>query len=95
MQVTFNISQPVNSRVVSVQVLCRECESPIYKPLNSDEYYRIALPIYLFKRDEMKALESKRNLNSDEEIEVNIIGRYLSKKSPLSVDIEERIKILK
>jgi 5'-nucleotidase len=46
-QVTFDLSKPVMSRVIEVAVRCAECRVPEYEPLDLEKWYRIALYSYL------------------------------------------------
>lgn len=46
-QVTFDLSQPLMSRVVTVKVRCAECRVPEYEPLDPEKWYRISLCSFL------------------------------------------------
>lgn len=41
LKVVYNVTRPVNERVVSVHVLCQKCLEPRYEPLETDKFYRI------------------------------------------------------
>lgn len=41
LKVVFNVTKPVNERVVSVDALCQQCLEPHYEPLNPNKYYRV------------------------------------------------------
>lgn len=47
LQVVYNLNKTVGSRVVSVDVLCADCEVPEYQPLQLDQTYGVVLPQYL------------------------------------------------
>lgn len=47
LRVVYNVTKPVNSRVVSVEVLSTDAVKPIYKPLNETENYRIIVASFL------------------------------------------------
>lgn len=47
LRVVYNVTKPVKSRVVSVEVLSTDALKPIYKPLNETENYRIIVASFL------------------------------------------------
>lgn len=47
LKVVYNVSMPVNSRVVSVDVLCNKCLVPTYLPLDDTEKYRLVVGSFL------------------------------------------------
>lgn len=47
LKIVYNISRPVNERVLAVDVLCRKCLSPLYEPLDLTKYYRIITQTFL------------------------------------------------
>ena len=49
MKVVFDLSQPVNSRVKSLHVLCKQCRVPRYVPIEMEEVYKVAVPTYIAK----------------------------------------------
>lgn len=48
-QVTYDISRPPNSRVVSVQVQCTACRIPTYSKLQENITYNILINNFLAK----------------------------------------------
>lgn len=49
LKVVYNVTQPINQRVVSVDVLCQECLEPRYERLQPNKYYRIIGQNFLAK----------------------------------------------
>ncbi|XP_030377933.1 apyrase isoform X2 [Scaptodrosophila lebanonensis] len=49
LKVTYDYSKPVNSRVVTVEARCADCEVPRYEPLDTSKLYRVAMPDFLQK----------------------------------------------
>lgn len=47
MKLVLNVTNPVDHRVVSVDVLCRKCEVPTYSPLDLTETYRVVVGSYM------------------------------------------------
>lgn len=95
LKITYDKSRPVNSRVVSVEILCRKCEKPTFKPLQAEEWYRIASPFYFSQGgDGFNQLKNKRNYNMGDKFDVDVIQEYLKKKNPLQVDKDGRIRLI-
>lgn len=46
-KVVYNVSQPVNHRVVSVLIRCQKCLEPHYEPLDEAKYYRVITQDYI------------------------------------------------
>lgn len=47
MKVVIDLTRPIDSRVVSVKVLCRKCTTPEYLPLDPTKTYRVIVGGYL------------------------------------------------
>lgn len=45
--VEYDLSRPVNQRVVSLAMLCTECRVPKYEPLDPEKTYTVVLPSYI------------------------------------------------
>lgn len=43
----YNVTNPINQRVVSVNVLCNKCDVPKYLPLDTTQMYRIIVQSHL------------------------------------------------
>lgn len=47
MKVVFNATQPIGSRVVSVDILCNKCAVPVFEPLVRTQMYRLIVGSFL------------------------------------------------
>lgn len=47
MHVTYNMKNPVGSRVHSVMIQCSECKVPKYEPINPAKHYTLITVKYL------------------------------------------------
>lgn len=47
MHVTYNMKNPVGSRVQSVEVRCADCHVPVFEPINPDKQYTVILSKYI------------------------------------------------
>lgn len=45
--VVYDLSRKPGDRVVKLDVLCTRCREPSYKPLRTDEVYKVVLPSFL------------------------------------------------
>lgn len=80
---------------MSVEILCRKCENIAYKPLDPEEWYRIAAPWYLTRGGSgFYMFKNNRNHQTGDKIDVDVIGQYLTKKSPLLVETDGRTKFV-
>lgn len=43
----YDLSKPVNQRVVSVSMLCTECRVPKYEPLDPEKTYTVVMSSYM------------------------------------------------
>ena len=91
----MDLSKPVNERIVSLKVLCRECDIPSYENIEMEKYYRIAINSFLVSGGDGFAVisENIRNLTVGE-VDINIFSRYVQKYSPIITGINDRITII-
>lgn len=91
----MDLSQPVNERIVSLKVLCRECDIPTYENIEMEEYYRIAINSFLVSGGDGYAIisENIRNHNVGE-VDIDVFSRYMQKYSPIITGINDRITII-
>ena len=85
MRIVFNVTEPVNHRVVSIDVLCRHCEVPSYEPLNPDLWYRMIVPSFIGAGGNgyIAFGENRRNHRKGDKMDIDIVEKYLKKLSPV------------
>lgn len=84
MRVVFNVTQPANSRVVSVDVLCRECDIPRYESLDRNRLYRLIVPSFIGAGGNgFLAFRNRVNHRTGDKLDVEVIEKYLKKMSPV------------
>ncbi|XP_071831912.1 5'-nucleotidase-like isoform X2 [Apostichopus japonicus] len=93
--VTYDVTQPVGSRVVSVMVRCALCEIPRYEKLETERIYKIVMPSYLAEGGDgfdmiPEHLLSRISGRQDSDV----INEYLTKLSPIAPGVEGRIIII-
>lgn len=94
-KVVYNVTNPIGSRVVSAKVLSRKCRNLRYEPLDLDEWYRLAVPVWVGKGDfGLSPFKNRRNYKISDINEVDAIDMYLAKNSPYMPKKSGRITIL-
>lgn len=85
MRIVFNVTEPVNHRVVSIDVLCRHCEVPSYEPLKLDQWYRIIVPSFIGAGGNgyIAFGDNRRNHRKGDKMDIDIVEKYLKKLSPV------------
>lgn len=95
MRVVFNISQPINERVVSADVLCRECEVPRYERLDVNQWYRIIGPSFISGGGNGYVMfKNSRNYRVGDKMDIDLVERYIKKMEPVIQPKDGRIVIL-
>lgn len=84
LKVVFNVTEPVNNRVVSVDVLCRECDVPKYERLDVNRMYRLIVPSFIGAGGNGFVAFTKRvNHRAGDAKDIEVIEKYLKKMSPV------------
>ncbi|XP_012218401.2 protein 5NUC [Linepithema humile] len=91
LQVVYNVNQPRNSRVVSVQVQCAACRVPMYSELQRNATYNVFINDFLAKGGDgfhmLEGLETTTlGITS-----ADILQQYFEKHSPIHPGLEWRI----
>lgn len=91
--VEFNVTNPVNERVTSLEIVCADCNSPLIFEINLTRNYRILVSETLANGANgysMFAGKTKIDLGvTDKEV----IAPYYAKKSPIYPAVEWRLTI--
>ncbi|XP_013774694.1 5'-nucleotidase-like [Limulus polyphemus] len=93
MKVTYDITKPSGQRVVSLFVRCTKCRVPRFLPVNESDIYSVVTPSYLANGgDGYKIIKEKaiRHYNP-EDLDTDIIQKYVLKMSPITTGLEDRI----
>lgn len=95
MRVAFNISMPENQKVLSVDILCRECSIPKYEPLQLDKWYRLIVPSFIGNGGNGYVMFTrKRNDRTTVELDIEAAEKYFNKMSPVVQKKDGRITVL-
>lgn len=96
LKIVYNVTVPEDAKVVSVHVLCRECEVPRYEKLDPNRWYRILAPSFISGGGNgFTPFNNRRNHVKGDKMDVEVAERYLKKISPVFYKNEGRIVIIK
>ncbi|XP_014218129.1 protein 5NUC [Copidosoma floridanum] len=93
-QVTYDISKPQGSRVVSAKVRCAKCTVPTYLDLKKNATYTVLMPDFLHNGGDgfqMLRNTTYKNLNVTT---AEILSDYVNHTSPVYPGVEGRIKFV-
>ncbi|CRL07277.1 CLUMA_CG020256, isoform A [Clunio marinus] len=85
LRVVFNVTKSENERVVSVDVLCRQCDIPKYEKLDPEEWYRIIMPSFIGGGGNGYVVfgNNRRNHRRGDKKDVEVVELYLKKMTPV------------
>ncbi|GFY77827.1 5'-nucleotidase [Trichonephila inaurata madagascariensis] len=96
LRLTYNVSEPVGSRLIEAYVRCADCRVPHYQPLDDEKVYWVVMSTYMTKGGDGFAIIQENaiaNRNTDE-LDIDIIIKYAQKRSPITTGLENRITVL-
>lgn len=94
-KIVYNITNPIDQRVVSLDLLCNECTVPKYYPLDLTKMYRIVINSFIAGGGDGLSIinEQKRN-HVVGPLDMDVLTRYVERQSPIMIGIEGRTTIL-
>ncbi|CAO1320937.1 unnamed protein product [Diamesa hyperborea] len=94
-QVTYNLSRPPGSRIVSIKVLCSQCYVPELEAVDVTKVYKVLMQSILAAGADgfNKVLKNPKTTDLQES-DANVFMEYLKKKSPVHPAVEWRITII-
>ncbi|EZA61541.1 Protein 5NUC [Ooceraea biroi] len=94
LQVTYDMSRPPNSRVVSVQVQCAACRVPKYTELQKNATYKILMNDFLGRGGDGFHMLEKVEKSSLGITTAEVLEKYFEKHSPIYPGVEWRISYI-
>lgn len=95
LQVVYNVTKPDNEKVISANVLCRECQVPKYEPLDLAKWYRIIFPSFIGSGGNgFEMMKNRRNVRKGDKIDTEVVEIYMKKMSPIIQKKDGRIKVV-
>ncbi|XP_033229665.1 uncharacterized protein LOC117181210 [Belonocnema kinseyi] len=95
LKVTYNLSNPDNSRVINVQVRCQACKVPKYENLVPEEWYKVVITTFLLNGgDNHTDIQHGYRNREPGPLDIDVIASFIGKTSPIQTGVEGRITLL-
>ncbi|XP_047466274.1 snake venom 5'-nucleotidase-like [Mugil cephalus] len=92
--VEFDISKPVNQRVVSLSMLCTECRVPKYEPLDLQKTYTVVMPSYMVNGGDNYGMVKEELVQHNKgDKDISVLSDYISDMKRVYPAVEGRIKV--
>ncbi|CAL1534959.1 unnamed protein product, partial [Lymnaea stagnalis] len=97
LQVTYDISRPVGSRVVEILVTCTKCGVPKLEPIMMGRSYRLVASSYIISGGDGFSMFPDKILRRlpKESLDTDIMMEHIQRFSPITTGLEGRIRHLK
>ncbi|XP_045919276.1 snake venom 5'-nucleotidase-like [Micropterus dolomieu] len=90
--IEYDLSKPVNQRVVSVSMLCTECRVPKYKPLDLEKTYTVVMPSFMVDGgDDFTMIRKELLKHSTGDMDISVFSKYISDMKRVYPAVEGRI----
>ncbi|XP_044230699.1 snake venom 5'-nucleotidase-like [Thunnus albacares] len=90
--VEYDLSRPVNERVVSVSMLCTKCRVPKYEPLDLEETYTVVMPSYIVGGgDGFTMIKDELLKHNTGDMDITVFSKYITDMKRVYPAVEGRI----
>ncbi|XP_044021655.1 snake venom 5'-nucleotidase-like [Siniperca chuatsi] len=90
--IEYDLSKPVNQRVVSVSMLCTACRVPKYEPLDLEKTYTVVMPSYMVGGgDNFTMIKEELLKHNTGDMDVSVFSKYISDMKRVYPAVEGRI----
>ncbi|XP_030247686.1 5'-nucleotidase-like [Sparus aurata] len=90
--VEYDLSRPVNQRVVSLTMLCTECRVPKYEPLDLEKTYTVVMNSYMVSGGDGFAMVQDELLKHNTgDMDISVFSKYISDMKQVYPVVEGRI----
>ncbi|XP_054469252.1 snake venom 5'-nucleotidase-like [Anoplopoma fimbria] len=91
-KVQYDLSKPVDQRVVSVSTLCTECRVPKYEPLDPEKKYTVVMPSYMAGGGDGYTMIKEESMKHDTgDLDISVVSKYISDMKSVYPAVEGRI----
>ncbi|XP_033230427.1 apyrase-like [Belonocnema kinseyi] len=95
LKVTYNLSNPDNSKLVDVKIRCQACEYPKYESLSPEEWYKVVVSSFLLNGGDNHTIIQKNHLHYEQgPLDRDVLVNFIKKKSPITYGNEDRVTLL-
>ncbi|XP_078133383.1 snake venom 5'-nucleotidase-like [Sander vitreus] len=90
--IQYDLSKPVNQRVVSLSMLCTECRVPKYEPLDPEKTYTMVMPSYMVGGgDGFTMIKEELLKHNTGDMDISVLSKYISDMKRVYPAVEGRI----
>ncbi|KAF1374808.1 hypothetical protein PFLUV_G00232930 [Perca fluviatilis] len=90
--IQYDLSKPVNQRVVSLSMLCTECRVPKYEPLDPEKTYTVVMPSYIVGGgDNFTMIKEELLKHNTGDMDISVLSKYISDMKRVYPAVEGRI----
>ncbi|XP_033966962.1 5'-nucleotidase [Pseudochaenichthys georgianus] len=90
--VQYDLSKPVNQRVVSLSMLCTECRVPKYEPVDPEKTYTVVMPSYIVGGgDGFTMIKDELLKHNTGDMDISVFSKYISDMKLVYPAVEGRI----
>ncbi|XP_070776889.1 snake venom 5'-nucleotidase-like [Enoplosus armatus] len=90
--IDYDLSKPVNQRVVSVSMLCTECRVPKYEPLDLEKTYTVVMSSYMVAGgDGFTMIKEGLLKHNTGDMDIAVFSKYISDMKRVYPAVEGRI----
>ncbi|XP_043208332.1 5'-nucleotidase-like [Amphibalanus amphitrite] len=95
-RVTYDLSRPTGSRIVSLEVLCANCTVPKLEPVVDNVLYRVAVPKFIAEGgDGFKMIREEKLAQVDiGALDAAVLRSQVIRFSPVIAGLEDRIRFI-
>lgn len=93
-RVMYNFSQPNNSRVISLEILCTSCSVPVYEEVDDCKHYNIVTSAFIANGGDGFKFDPNVTKRNDGVSGLDVFVDYVTKISPLKTPEEGSVIVL-
>ncbi|XP_069462438.1 5'-nucleotidase [Ambystoma mexicanum] len=92
-RVVYDLKRKPGNRVIGIDVLCTECRTPTYVPLEDALVYKVILPSYVAAGGDGYSMIKEDGLKHDSgDLDLAVVGHYITKMEKVYPAVEGRIR---
>ncbi|XP_038059821.1 5'-nucleotidase-like [Patiria miniata] len=93
LRVSYDVSRPIGSRVLTAHVRCANCDVPSYEPLDKETIYKVAMNSYMAGGGYGFSVNENKLSHVKGDLDVDVTSDYLRTYSPIRTGVEGRVTI--
>ncbi|GIY17672.1 5'-nucleotidase [Caerostris extrusa] len=96
LRLTYNVSQPIGSRLIKADARCTDCRIPEYRPLDDEQIYWVVMNKYMIRGGDNFGNIQKNAIfhRRTDDLDVDVIIKYAQEYSPITTGLENRITVI-